>query len=401
MRAVAALLLVLMTALFAATFVVKAGWGGMPYVRAFAEAGMVGACADWFAIVALFRRPLGLPIPHTGIVPSNKDRIAVAVGRFITENFLSARVAHEWLTHVDPVGWIMRWINDPDGARRAIETVTPLLPQIIAALPARQIGEFLGSVARFGIESVPAAPLASKVVTILWAQGEAQSLLEHAIAFAERSLVNNKEVISRKVAEKSSRWIPQWIDNMITDKVVNGLLDTIGEMRDPAHPWRIEVREAVETLIAELANDPDMHARGEALKMELLANPLFIEQARTLWAEIEGGLSSDPDAHARTVAGALEAGLLSLGRWLQDDAGRQARLNRWMRLAVLRVVLPRRVAIGAYVTHVVQRWDSAMLVDRLELTVGKDLQFIRINGTLVGGFVGLVIYTVSTWLTGP
>jgi len=172
-------------------------------------------------------------------------------------------------------------------------------------------------------------------------------------------------------------------------------------MRDPAHPWRVELRETVETLIADLANDPEMYARGEALKTELLADPLFVEQARILWAEIESGLTSDPDAHARTIAGALEAGLLSLGRWLQDDAGRRARLNRWMRLAILRVVLPRRVAIGAYVTHVVQRWDSAMLVDRLELTVGKDLQFIRINGTLVGGLVGLVIYTVSTWITAP
>ncbi|HLN11194.1 MAG TPA: DUF445 domain-containing protein [Xanthobacteraceae bacterium] len=401
MRAVATLLLVLMTMIYVATLVVNADWVGIPYVRAFAEAGMVGACADWFAIVALFRRPLGLPIPHTGIVPNNKQRIAVAVGRFITENFLSARVAHEWLTHVDPVGWIMRWIDDPAGARRAVETVRPLLPQIITALPARQIGEFLGSVARFGIESVPAAPLASKVVTILWAQGEAQRVLDRAVGFAERALVDNKEFISRKVAEKSSRWVPRWIDNIIAEKVMSGLLDSIREMRDPAHPWRVELRETVETLIADLANDPEMYARGEALKTELLADPLFVEQARILWAEIESGLTSDPDAHARTIAGALEAGLLSLGRWLQDDAGRRARLNRWMRLAILRVVLPRRVAIGAYVTHVVQRWDSAMLVDRLELTVGKDLQFIRINGTLVGGLVGLVIYTVSTWITAP
>jgi uncharacterized membrane-anchored protein YjiN (DUF445 family) len=401
MRVVATLLLVLMTIVFVATLLVKADWVWVPYVRAFAEAGMVGACADWFAIVALFRRPLGLPIPHTGIVPNNQERIAVALGRFVAENFLRTRVAYEWLTRVDPVEWAIRWINDPGGARRAVEAVRPLLPQIIKAVPMREIGEFLGGVARVGIESIPAAPLASKVLTILWAQGEAQLVLDHAIGFAEQSLVRHKDFISRKVTERSSRWVPKWIDSMIADKVMNGLLDTIREMRDEAHPWRVELREAVETLIADLANDPNLYARGEALKAKLLANPLFIEQARILWAEIESGFHSDPDARAQKIAGVLEAGLLSLGRWLQDDVGRQAKLNRWMRLAILRVVLPRRVSIGAYVTHVVQRWDGAMLVDRLELTVGKDLQYIRINGTLVGGFVGLLIYTASTWIAAP
>jgi uncharacterized membrane-anchored protein YjiN (DUF445 family) len=402
MRALATLLLALMTGLFVATLMIKGSAAWVPYVRAFAEAGMVGACADWFAIVALFRHPLGLPIPHTAIVPKNQERIANALGRFVAENFLSARVAHEWLTRIDPIGWAIRWINDPAGARRVVETtVKPLLPQIIAALPARQIGDFLGGAARFGIESVPAAPLASKVLTVLWAQGEAQLALERAIEFAERSLVRHKDFISRKVAERSSRWLPKWIDNMITDKVMTGLLDSIREMRDPAHPWRIELRQSVDTLIADLANDPDMYARGEALKAELLANPLFAEQARMLWSEIESGLHSDPHARADKIAHLLETGLLSLGPWLQDDEERQAKFNRWLRLAFLRIVLPRRAGIGAYVTHVVQRWDSSMLVDRLELTVGKDLQYIRINGTLVGGLVGLLIYAVSTWIVPP
>jgi len=170
-------------------------------------------------------------------------------------------------------------------------------------------------------------------------------------------------------------------------------------MRNPAHPWRLELAQSVEKWIADLATDPQMRAAGERIKAEILANPLFIEQAKALWAEIEGGLHGDLDGHAETIAGGFEVGLRALGQWLEDDPDRQARLNRWIRLLMLRALLPRRADIGAYVTRVVQNWDSATLVDRLELQVGRDLQFIRINGTLVGGLVGLLIFVASRWIS--
>jgi uncharacterized membrane-anchored protein YjiN (DUF445 family) len=177
-----------------------------------------------------------------------------------------------------------------------------------------------------------------------------------------------------------------------------GLLSTMHAMRDPAHPWRIELRQTVEKLIADLANDPDMRELGEAWKREMLANPLFVEQAKVLWADIENGLQADLRRHTDMIAAALETGLGSLGKWLQSDPERRERLNRWIRLVMLRILLPRRAEIGAYVTQVVQNWDSATLVNRLELQVGKDLQYIRINGTLVGGLVGLLIFMASKWL---
>src|SRR6516225_7540476 len=171
MRVIAVSLLGVMTCIFVATSVAKVDWAWLPYVRAFAEAGMVGACADWFAVVALFRHPFGIPIPHTGIVPNNKDRIGAALGRFITNNFLSPRVAHEQLFRVDVVGWITRWVNDPDNAKQLAQYVGTLLPRILKSLARPELGEFLGDVARQGIESVPAAPLASKLLAVLWAGG--------------------------------------------------------------------------------------------------------------------------------------------------------------------------------------------------------------------------------------
>lgn len=398
MRVIATSLLVLMTAIFLATVATRLDWPWLPYLRAFAEAGMVGACADWFAVVALFRHPLGIPIPHTAIVPNNKERIGPALARFITNNFLSTRVAHERLAQVDMVAWLARWLNDPAGVTRFAHNVSLAMPRILRSVPGPQVGEVLGSLARYGIESVPAAPLASRILAVLWAQGNAQALLDRALDLAEGALGRHKDFITRKVSERSSRWIPQWVDAMIADRVMSGVLATLNEMRAPEHPWRVELQQAIEKLIDDLATDPDFHAHGEAMKAELLASPLFHEQAKTLWAQIERGLYADPVGQAEAMARACETGLHGLGLWLSHDPERRARLNRWIRLLILRTVLPRRAEIGAYVAQVVHNWDSATLVDRLELQVGKDLQYIRINGTLVGGLVGLIIFVVSRWI---
>jgi len=363
MRVIAVSLLGVMTCIFVATSVATVDWPWLPYARAFAEAGMVGACADWFAVVALFRHPFGIPIPHTGIVPNNKDRIGAALGRFITNNFLSPRVAHEQLFRVDVVGWITRWLNDPDNAKQLAQYVGTLLPRILKSLARPELGEFLGNVARQGIESIPAAPLASKLLAVLWAGGAAQAAIERALDLGERSLRRNKATINRIVSEHSSRWIPRWVDNMIAERVMTGLLSTLEELRDPDHPWRVELSQAVEKLIADLASDPDMQAMGERMKAQLLANPLLEEQARSLWDEIERGLEADPEARAETTARTIEMGLHNFGRWLEQDAERQRRLNRWIRLLMLRMLLPRRAEIGAYVTHVVRigtppRWST-------------------------------------------
>ena len=401
MRTIATLLLVLMIVVFVATTVTTLDWPWLPYVRAFAEAGMVGACADWFAVVALFRHPLGIPIPHTAIIPSNRDRIGPALGRFITNNFLDVKVAHERLVQVDILGRLAHWLNDSIIRGQFVDNVSRILPKILRALPRPAAAELLGKIARYGIESIPAAPAASKILAVLWAGGADEQALDRAIVFAELSLARNKDVIGQKVAEHTYRWVPAWVDRIIAERVMNGVLSTLQEFRNPEHPWRVELAQAVEKLIADLATDPQMWAAGEAIKADLLANPLFGEQGRQLWAEIETGLRAEVPERSKMIADAFEVGLRGLGTWLEQDAARRARLNRRIRLIVLRLLLPRRAEIGAYVTQVVNNWDTATLVDRLELQVGKDLQYIRINGTLVGGLVGLLIFIISGWIAAP
>ena len=398
MRTIATLLLVLMTVIFVLTTATKLDWPWVPYVRAFAEAGMVGACADWFAVVALFRRPLGLPIPHTGIVPNNKERIAGALGRFITNNFLTRKVLNERFARVDVVGAFARWIGDPVNAKQLARYLARVLPKILRSLPGPQIGEFFGKVAQQAIETIPAAPLASRVLAIAWAHGEAQEMLARAIDRGETSLAERKDYIARKIREKSYRWIPRWVDNIIADRVMVGILGTLSEMRNPRHPWRIELTNAVDKLILDLATDPEMRARGEAFKAEMLKSPLFVAQARTLWAEIESGLYSGIPTRSEAIAESFETALYSISKWLLEDPDRQARLNRRIRIMAQRALSLYRFEIGAYVERVVRDWDSSTLVDRLELQVGRDLQYIRINGTLVGGLVGLLIFVASKWI---
>jgi uncharacterized membrane-anchored protein YjiN (DUF445 family) len=395
MRAIATMLLVLMAAIYLAVRRAPPNWAWAPYLGAFAEAGMVGACADWFAVVALFRRPLSLPIPHTAVVPENKRRIGAAMGRFITNNFLSPRVAIARLASVDFVGLAARWLEDERNARAVAVAAGRAIPYALDLVPKAEIDEWVAFAARRGIEAVPAAPLASRGLSILWARGAGQTLLDQALDFLETTLDQHKATIVRHVSQRTWRWIPKWVDDMIAAKVVNGLAGTLKEMRDPDHPWREQANALVQKLIDKLAHDPEMRAQGEALKQDILANPVFAEQAWALWEELERALRDDLPRHREAIVQWLVGSAAALGRWLEEDAPRRARINRQLRLLALRTVLPRRAEIGAYIAAVVDNWDTATLVNRLELQVGKDLQYIRINGTLVGGLVGLLIFSLS------
>jgi uncharacterized membrane-anchored protein YjiN (DUF445 family) len=188
---------------------------------------------------------------------------------------------------------------------------------------------------------------------------------------------------------------------MLADRVINGLQSSLAEMRKPQHPWRLDIRRAVETLIFDLANDPQMLARGEAMKREMLASPVFVTQVREVCDNLQAQANENLSAHSAMVSEGLEFALLAVGRWLRDDPKIRAQLNRWGRRTALRALSPRRAEIGAYIAGVVQNWDATTLVNRLELQVGRDLQYIRINGTLVGGLVGLIIFIFSKWLPSP
>ena len=395
MRALATGLLVLMLLIFLATSMAQAQWPWLAYPRAFAEAGMIGACADWFAVVALFRHPLGIPIPHTAIVPQSKQRIAVALGRFIANNFLSPRVVGDRIRDVDIAGWAAQWIERPSHARSTAQRTVSALQQALQATPIDDVNAYLTRRTLQGIAALPAAPLASRVLALLWAHGDAQALIERLITSASTALANNKETIRKKVSQRSYRFVPKWVDGIVADRVIFGISQTLEEMREPNHPWRIELKTEIENLIDRLATDPEYLAKGEELKQRMLDNPALIRQIDAMWPAIEARLNST--ATSSMLADAIETTLMSVATRISDDPDLRDRINRWLRIAALRAVASRRQEIAAFIRKVVENWDTETLIVRIELQVGRDLQFIRINGTVVGGLVGLLIFTVSKW----
>lgn len=396
MRALATGLLVVMLLVFLATSMAQPHWPWLAYPRAFAEAGMIGACADWFAVVALFRHPLGIPIPHTAIVPQSKQRIAVALGRFIANNFLSPRVVGDRIRDVDIAGWAAQWIERPSHARSAAQRTVSAVHQAMQTTSSADLNAFLTRRTRQGIAAIPAAPLASRVLALLWAHGNAQALVERLINSASVALANNKETIRKKVSQRSYRFVPKWVDGMVADRVISGVSQTLDEMREPDHPWRVELKAEIERLIDRLATDPEYLAKGEELKQQMLDNPAVIGQIDAMWHAIEVRLNSA--ATSAAIADAIETALMSVAARVRDDAEMRDRINRWLRVAALRAVASRRQEIAAFIRKVVENWDTETLIMRIELQVGRDLQFIRINGTVVGGLVGLLIFSVSRWL---
>jgi uncharacterized membrane-anchored protein YjiN (DUF445 family) len=397
MRALATGVLILMTAVFVATRLAPAAWTWTAYLGAFAEAAMVGGCADWFAVTALFRRPLGLPIPHTGIIPRNKDRIGAALGEFIAGNFLTSGVLDARLRRLEPAHRLAEWLGDPGRVEGLAARLAALAPDIIGS--GDELRDLAGELLRRAARSRPVAPLAARLLAWLWRDPGVQGLVSQAIERLADFGDDQEAFIQSRIAGGTWRWMPRWLDRILAEKFTRDLLRATGELRDPAHPWRADLNAAVEGLIARLAEDSDWLARGEALRDRLLADPALATRLRGLWAELVGRLAADPPARDALVADVIARGLRGLGVWLSEDPSARERLDRWARVAARRTLSSQRHAIGGFVAQVVAGWDAAEVAGRLEAQVGPDLQFIRINGALVGGLVGLAIYSLDRWLS--
>jgi uncharacterized membrane-anchored protein YjiN (DUF445 family) len=397
MRILATGLLALMTAVFVATRWAPAQWTWTGYVAAFAEAGMVGACADWFAVTALFRRPLGLPIPHTGIIPRNKDRIGEALGDFIAGNFLTPGVLDRRLKRAEPARRLADWLAAGDHIDILATRVADLLPDMFGS--SEQLDALLAEIARRAGSSRPLAPLASRILGWLWREPAVQRLFNRAVETLAGYMAEHEDFIQAQVAGAAWRWLPKWLDRMLAEKFTGGLVGAVQGLGDPNHPWRADLGQAVEDFITRLAEDPDYLAKGEAIKERFLSDPALPRRLGAFWDEIGRRLGADPAARRAIVAEGLGRALRALGQWLAEDPLARDRLDRWIRVVARRTLSSQRHAIGGFVAQVVAGWDAAEVTDRLELQVGRDLQYIRINGTLVGGLVGLTIFSLSRWLS--
>jgi uncharacterized membrane-anchored protein YjiN (DUF445 family) len=369
-------------------------WVG--YVRATAEASMVGALADWFAVTALFRHPLGIPIPHTAIIPRRKDQIGEALGVFVQRNFLTRSVLAEKLRSIGVARRTGEWLADPEHARRLGDNLGAALTGFSQVLRDDDVQAFVDQLVSSRIRSTPAAPLLAKVLEIAVEGGHHQDVLSSGLRGLSRFLDDNKAVLRAKLGQESPEWVPEWVDDRVFAKAFSALQKFVGEVAaTPDHELRRALDLRLQDYIVALRTDPAAAERLEVVKAEILEHPSVREWSASLWGGLKKSLlelANDPSSELRQR---FQSSIVHFGQTLRDDPELQAKLDRWVEGAASYVVEQYSDDIADLVSGTVAKWDAVETSNRIELQVGRDLQFIRINGTVVGGLAGLVIYTVA------
>jgi uncharacterized membrane-anchored protein YjiN (DUF445 family) len=389
-------LLVLMGAIFAAAWVLEARYPWLGYVRATAEAGMVGGVADWFAITALFRRPLNLPIPHTAIIPQRKDRIGRSLGNFVQNNFLSPEVLGAKLRAAQLSRRAAEWLRDPEHARLVVRQAAGAVRSATAVVRDDDVHAFLDRSVIEPLKQRPIAPVLASGLTLLTANDRHQQLLDRVVHGLARLLAENEELIRERVREESPWWMPGFVDDKLHQRIVDGIARTLYSVSaDPDHPLRRQLDDLLTNWIDQLRQSPEMMAKAESLKQQVFDNPTSDRLTESLWRELKRVLDRQVDAAEAGTPGGLERGLSALAGAALEDEALLAKLDEWVIGAVLRIVEQHRHEAGQLISATVGAWDPDETSRRIELQIGKDLQYIRINGTLVGGLVGLVLYTMT------
>src|SRR5213592_3912048 len=398
MKVVATGLLVVMAAVFAIARGLEPRYPGLGYVKSFAEAAMVGGLADWFAVTALFRHPLGLPIPHTAIIPRNKDRIGEALATFLKENFLIPSVVARRMRNIDVAGATGRFLQTTAGEGTRIRSgASRLIADIFESLDDERLGGIVKGAISTRLRKMEVSPLLGHALASAINEERHVPMLEAGIRWTARALDANEQLI-RDMVHRKANWVLKiaGLDTKLADAIIDGLKKLTAEMStDPAHPVRLKVEEALAQLANDLQTRPETRERVEAIKEQLLDNKSVGLWIDTLWQKGREAIiraARNPDA---VLAGKLGEVLKSMGGTLEKDARIRAAINQFARRAVVGTAASYGGSIVRLVSETVRGWDAQTVTNRLEAAVGRDLQYIRINGTIVGGMVGLVLHVVD------
>ena len=398
MKVAATGLLVAMAAVFIITRQFETAYPWVGYVKAFAEAAMVGGLADWFAVTALFRHPLGLPIPHTAIIPRNKDRIGEALANFLKENFLVAPVVARRMRNIDLAGAIGRFLQAPQGQESRIRHgASRLIADLFESLDDERLGGLVKSSIANRLRRMEVSPLLGHALASAINEDRHVPMLEAAIRWTARALDANEGLI-RDMVHKRANWVLKLagLDAKLADAIIDGLRKLSADMHtDPAHPVRIKIEQALADLANDLQTKPETRQRVEEMKLELLENKSISLWLDTLWQKGREAMiraARNPDA---AMAGKLGEVLQSMGQSLENDPRMKGAINMFARRAVAGMAASYGSSIVKLVSETVRRWDAQTITNRLEQAVGRDLQYIRINGTLVGGLVGVTLHALD------
>ncbi len=372
-------------------------WAG--YLKAFSEAGMVGALADWFAVVALFRHPLGIPIPHTDLIESSKKKIGNNLGNFVTDNFLNAAAVRPRLKQFFIAARLGQWLLNQRNRQRLTTELIRIAKEALAKMDDKDIARIINNQAAGLIQKIPTHKLVGEGLAKVVQNNMHQEWISTLTTYLRDFLSQNRELVKQKVKEESHFLIPGFVDNMIAEKITNGGIRYMDEITsDLNHPVRKKITIKLEEIAADIQHKEEWAKRLENLKNEWLSPKNLEEYSTMIWQYIRKKITDDLSDPASGIATYVDKLLLEAGESLATDTARQQRIDQFVQVQAFKLIMKYRKTAGDMISQTVANWPSRQLSEKLELEVGKDLQFIRINGTLVGGTVGLIIYTLTQLL---
>ncbi|THF59883.1 DUF445 domain-containing protein [Ollibium composti] len=386
-------------AIFAAARSFQGQYPWLGFVAAFAEAATIGGLADWYAVVALFRRPLGLPIPHTAIIPANQNRIADNLGRFIEVNFLSPGPVREKLNEVDFAALVADWLSDPRRAAGLSRFIGRLAPQMLGAIEQSGLRDFMGSRMMAQLEKIEVAPFAAGLLRAFTEDRRHQKLLDELTRVVGRFL--NDEQALAAMREKIREELPTMFnlfraDAYLLKKIVASAGSLLEEIRaDPDHPVRAEFDGFVQQFIERLEHSKAYARRAEQLKRTLLERAEVRGLAGDMWESLRLFIEQDLESENSAVAAHLAGLLTEAGRQLARDPAIRADMNEGFVVALASFVESQKSGVSSFIADQVKRWDLVQLTRLVEINIGRDLQYIRFNGMIVGGLAGLVLYAAE------
>lgn len=370
------------------------------FVRASAEAAMVGGIADWFAVTALFRHPLHLPLPHTAIIPRNKDRIGENLAKFVETNFLAPEIIASKLERVDFAIQAANWLAVPERGRQIAQWTLGFLPSLLAAIDDDDVRRFIHDNVAQRVRDIDTPLVVSTIAETLLEDNRHQAVVTELLEQLGRLFEEHKPLIRQRVRD-STAWI--WkklsIDEKVSDNLIAVVDDTLKELSEnPDHAWRAGFDEAIRHFVAQLRTSPDYLAKWEALKHRFVEHPALKAYLATIWRDIKTSIEQDAAAPRSYIKTRIEDAIAGIAKGLLEDAAMREKLNAWLRETMLVVVAGQRHAIARLISETVHHWDAATVTQKIELEVGRDLQFVRINGTVIGGIVGLLLHAIDVLL---
>jgi uncharacterized membrane-anchored protein YjiN (DUF445 family) len=396
MKARATGLLVFAALVYVAARLFRDGNEWLGYVEAAAEGAMVGGLADWFAVTALFRHPLGIPIPHTALIPTRKDQLGRAIGEFVEENFLTGGVIIDRLRSVGLARRLAEWISDEKHAAIVARDASAALAGAAGVLRDEAVQGAVEHSLTSWVRRVPLAPLAGRAIEIATADGRHTELLDAGVTGAVRFLDEHREALRSRFGRESPWWVPEAIDDRIFTKLFDGLRGFLHEVGDtPHHEFRSYLEQRLAALAERLRNDPELIRRGEEVKEQILSHPAVRAWIGSLWTDLKALLQRQAGDPLSQLRQRIAVEVAAIGRRVAEDGELQSKLDRWIESVVGYLADEHRHQVGDMIASTVARWNPEDASHRVELAVGRDLQFIRINGTVVGGLAGVVIYALG------